>query len=71
MFFYLSRYPECYRKLADEIRTTFADDSEIRNGSKLSARAYLRACIDETLRITPPICTTLWRELLSTDNTEP
>ncbi|KAI9694328.1 MAG: hypothetical protein M1820_009017 [Bogoriella megaspora] len=62
-FFYLSRYPTCYERLANEIRSTFDSASEIRNGPKLFNIAYLRAFIDETLRITPPICTTLWRQL--------
>jgi cytochrome P450 len=60
-FFYLSRYPSCYDRLATEIRTVFSSASQIRNGPQLASCVYLRACIDETLRMTPPICTTLWR----------
>jgi cytochrome P450 len=60
-FFYLSRYPSCYERLATEIRSTFSSASQIQNGPKLAGCSYLRACIDETLRMTPPICTTLWR----------
>lgn len=63
LFFYLSRYPEAYRKLAEEIRTTFADADEIRGGSKLSGCHYLRACFDEALRLSPPVSGTLWYEL--------
>ncbi|KAH4302902.1 hypothetical protein HBI82_008340 [Parastagonospora nodorum] len=62
-FFYLSRYPACYALLMEEIRTTFADGSEIGAGPKLIACKYLRASIDETLRISPPAGSTLWREI--------
>ncbi|ROW10230.1 hypothetical protein VMCG_01962 [Cytospora schulzeri] len=61
-FFYLSRNPECYRTLANEIRSTFASGSDIKAGPQLSSCTYLRACIDESLRMSPPISTTLWRE---------
>ncbi|RYP81172.1 hypothetical protein DL769_002120 [Monosporascus sp. CRB-8-3] len=61
-FFYLSRNPECYRTLAEEIRTTFGSGNEIR-GAKLAGCQYLRACIDEALRMSPPVPGTLWRHL--------
>ncbi|KAI1506130.1 cytochrome P450 [Biscogniauxia marginata] len=67
LFFYLSRNPECYTKLAHEIRTTFNTSSEIRNGPKLTACRYLRACIDEALRMSPPAPGTPWREQSQTD----
>lgn len=62
LMFYLVRNPDCYQKLAHEIRSTFESSQEIRNGPKLSGCQYLRACIDEALRIAPPIPGTLWRE---------
>ncbi|KAH9897412.1 cytochrome P450 [Xylariomycetidae sp. FL2044] len=61
-FFYLSQSPSSYQKLAEELRTTFTEDDDIRIGSRLASCRYLRACIDETLRITPPASGTLWRE---------
>ncbi|KAI0828784.1 cytochrome P450 [Hypoxylon sp. FL0890] len=61
-FFYLSRHQKCYEKLATEIRTTFRSADEI-CGSKLSGCQYLRACIDESLRMSPPLPGTLWRQL--------
>lgn len=63
LFFYLSHNPEVYRKLAQEVRTTFADGRDIRGGPKLAGCRYLRACIDETLRMSSPVSGTLWREL--------
>ncbi|KAI1764575.1 cytochrome P450 [Hypoxylon sp. FL1150] len=61
-FFYLSRSPECYSKLASEIRSTFPSGREIKGGPQLAGCRYLRACVDEALRMSPPISTTLWRE---------
>ncbi|KAI1101332.1 cytochrome P450 [Jackrogersella minutella] len=60
--FYLSRDPTCYAKLAAEIRTTFQSADEI-CGTKLASCQYLRACIDESLRMSPPSPATHWRNL--------
>ncbi|KAI9146957.1 putative cytochrome p450 protein [Paramyrothecium foliicola] len=62
MFFYLSRYPECYQKLAREIRDNFQSADEITWSTKLRGCSYLRACINEALRIATPNSTILWRE---------
>ncbi|KAI1405615.1 cytochrome P450 [Hypoxylon fuscum] len=71
-FFYLSRNRRCYEKLANEIRTTFASSAEIQTGPLLSSCQYLRACIDETLRLAPPVPGTLWREVPhDNDKSEP
>lgn len=71
MFFYLSRNPEVYKKLANEIRSTFSSDAKIHGGPGLAGCRYLRACIDETLRITPPVSGTLWRELYADERDQP
>ncbi|KAI0418237.1 cytochrome P450 [Xylaria grammica] len=63
LFFYLAHYRDVYDKLAAEIRQTFNSEVSIRGGSQLSSCRYLRACIDEALRISPPVSGTLWREL--------
>lgn len=52
-----------YRRLADEIRNTFTSGDEIKGGSKLSACTYLRAVVDESLRVNPPGGFTLWRDV--------
>ncbi|KAI1809066.1 cytochrome P450 [Poronia punctata] len=64
LIFYLMRYPDCYGRLCEEIRTTFKSGNEIRGegGGQLMGCRYLRACIDETMRMSPPSLTTLWRE---------
>ncbi|GFF59802.1 isotrichodermin C-15 hydroxylase [Aspergillus udagawae] len=53
-FFYIVRTPRAYRKLVNEIRSTFTSVDEIRGGPKLTSCQYLRACVDETMRIMPP-----------------
>ncbi|CAJ2513667.1 Uu.00g017860.m01.CDS01 [Anthostomella pinea] len=68
LFFYLSRAPDCYSKLAREIRTTFDSRDEIRSGPKLTSCRYLRACIDEALRMSPPAPRTPWRQQSDTDD---
>lgn len=59
--FYIARHRGCYDRLAKEIRTTFKKGSEIK-GNMLSSCNYLRACVDEALRMSPPIPGTLWRQ---------
>ncbi|KAK2609588.1 hypothetical protein N8I77_003084 [Diaporthe amygdali] len=69
LFFYITRKinSEAYKKLADEIRTTFASAAEIHSGSKLSGCHYLRACIDEAMRMAPPVPGIPWRQLAEDD----
>ncbi|KAI0835898.1 cytochrome P450 [Hypoxylon sp. FL0890] len=73
LFFYLSRNHECYQRLAKEIRSAFTSGDEIRSGPQLSNCRYLRACLDEALRMSPPVPGTLWREQIfeSTNTTKP
>jgi cytochrome P450 len=52
-FFYVTRNARVYGKVTNEIRSTFKSIDEISTGSKLSACSYLRACIDEALRLVP------------------
>ena len=62
-FFYLCRNPEPLARLQRELRSTFDDFDEIRAGPKMNSCIYLRAVIDETLRITPPVPSSLPREV--------
>lgn len=64
LFFYLARRPRVQTKLAREIRSTFSSSSEIQAGSALHSCKYLRAVIQEALRMTPPVSAEPCREVL-------
>ncbi|KAI7260765.1 hypothetical protein D0864_09706 [Hortaea werneckii] len=64
-FFYLTHYPEALKKLSDEVRNAFSDVEEIRQGPKLSGLQYLRACIDEAMRMSPSVGGILPRQVLA------
>lgn len=53
LLFFLAHNPRVYAKLVREITTTFATPDDIVYGPKLMNCTYLRACIDESLRIAP------------------
>jgi cytochrome P450 len=61
--FYISRHPMAYEKVTKEIRECFASIDEIQLEAKLNSCTYLRACIDETLRMSPAAGSSLWREV--------
>lgn len=64
VFFHLSRHPATYARLASEIRGAFASGRDIVGGPTLLASCrYLRAVIDESLRLASPSLGTLWRTL--------
>lgn len=54
IFFYLTRHPDALARLAEEVTTTFGSVSEIASGTKLNSCKYLKAVIQEGLRMTPP-----------------
>jgi cytochrome P450 len=61
--FYLSRNPRAYDRVCREVRGEFQDAQDISIGPKLSSCIYLRAYIEETLRLSPPVGGALWREI--------
>ncbi|KAL9618147.1 MAG: hypothetical protein Q9160_007097 [Pyrenula sp. 1 TL-2023] len=63
IFFYLTRNERPYTKVVQEICSTFTSAEEIVSGPKLLSCHYLRACIDEGLRITPVGPSELSREV--------
>lgn len=62
VLFYLSRSPAAYSRLANEIRTTFSNVESIRRGRELTSCKYLKACLDEAMRLAPAAPGALWRE---------
>ena len=63
--FYLAYNPAALQKVCKEVREAFYDVEEIVTGSKLSGCCFLRACIDETMRMTPPVAGALPRQILT------
>ena len=69
MFFFLANYPKVLAELSTLVRTTFSDYEEIR-GDKFAtpgcqpAYKLVRACLDEAMRMAPPVPTTLPRQVL-------
>jgi cytochrome P450 len=60
-FYYLARHPDAYARVATEVRTKFASPDEIRQGPVLSSCVYLRAAINEAMRMCPVAPQPLWR----------
>lgn len=58
--FYLLTNPDSLQKLTNEIRNSFSStaDMTLRSLTKLP---YLQACLDEALRLYPPVASTLPR----------
>ncbi|KAH8595275.1 cytochrome P450 [Bisporella sp. PMI_857] len=63
--FYLLHNPACYSRVQGEVRSKFTTESELRNGGeRVKDCTYMRACIDESLRMAPPVGSQLPREVL-------
>lgn len=56
----LLKNPRVYKKLAEEIRSSFKHEGELINDN-LAKLPYLAACLSEGLRIHPPLPTALMR----------
>lgn len=64
--FYMMRNPEVYEKAAREVREQFSNsESNVRLGAALNSCTYLRACLDESLRLSPPAASAQWRGVLA------
>lgn len=62
--FYLVRNEEALKKVVAEVRSKFNDVEEIVHGGTLASCTYLRACIDEAMRLSPSVGGILPREVL-------
>lgn len=60
--YYLLRHDDVYKKLQQEVRSTFRSRQSVQTGSLLDACAYLRACVNESLRLSPPGPGIFWRQ---------
>ncbi|RKU43078.1 lantipeptide [Coniochaeta pulveracea] len=63
--FYLVRSPGALHKATEEVRSKFSDVEEIHQGTQLGSCTYLRACIDEAMRLSPSVGGLLPREVLA------
>lgn len=64
VFFYITGDPQRYQKLVNEILTAFESSEDIVYGPKILGCKYLRACLDEGMRLTPSGPCELPREVL-------
>ncbi|EHK97881.1 putative Cytochrome 67 [Glarea lozoyensis 74030] len=64
-FFYLVHNPSTLANLTKEIRTKFDDVEQIHTSPELNSCHYLRAVIDESMRLSPPVGGILPREVLA------
>ncbi|KAL2130086.1 hypothetical protein VTI74DRAFT_6924 [Chaetomium olivicolor] len=63
--FYLVRHPSALAKATAEIRSKFSSLEDIHQGAVLNSCTYLRACIDEAMRLSPSVGGLLPREVLA------
>ena len=63
VFFYLAHNTLAYARAAEEVRGMFTSTDEIVMGPALASCVYLRACIDESMRMSPAVGSSLWREV--------
>ena len=62
--FYLVRNPYVMTRLKQEVRKAFDSVEEIVSGSRLNELVYLKACLDEALRLGPAVPGALPREVI-------
>ncbi|CAG7989284.1 unnamed protein product [Penicillium salamii] len=53
--FLLGHNPAALARLREELRLTFSNEDEIHMGQQLNSCKFLQACINESLRLVPPI----------------
>ena len=58
----LIKHPQVLKKLVDEVRSTFTSESEI-NLVGANQLRYMLACLDEAIRIYPPVPSTFPRNV--------
>ncbi|KAI9714040.1 MAG: hypothetical protein M1820_000770 [Bogoriella megaspora] len=63
--FYLVQNPNAYEKAVQEVQNYFPNTKDICLGYQLSSCTCLRACLDESLRMSPPAASAQWREVIA------
>jgi cytochrome P450 len=63
--FYLLHCERANQRLKEEIRGAFASREDIRIGAQLHSCKYMFACIDEAMRLSPPVGAVLSRQILA------
>lgn len=64
VLFYLLHNPTALSRLEDEVHNTFSSTDDIRMGPAMQTCSWLRACIDEAMRMSPAVAGLLPREVL-------
>lgn len=59
--YYLLKHPETMAKLRAELDASLTPEDTVAPWSKVKKMPYLRACIDESMRLSPPVATDLLR----------
>ena len=59
--YFLLRYPYTMAKLREEVDSALSPDDAVAPWGKVKSLPYLRACLDEAMRLTPPVATELIR----------
>jgi cytochrome P450 len=60
--YYLAKYPEKLAKLREELDSALSPSDTVTPWSKVKNLAYLRACVNESMRLAPPVATDLVRK---------
>ncbi|KAK0292415.1 hypothetical protein LTS00_007892 [Friedmanniomyces endolithicus] len=64
VLFYLLHNPNALRRLETEVRSAFDKPEDIRTGLQMQCCTWLRACIDESMRLSPAVAGLLPREVM-------
>ena len=59
--YFLLRHPHTMTKLREEVDSALSPDDAVAPWEKVKSLPYLRACLDEAMRLTPPVATELIR----------
>ncbi|KAI0128329.1 cytochrome P450 CYP5280A1P [Xylariales sp. AK1849] len=60
--YYLIKNPETMARLRAELDEALSPDDVVAPWSKVKSLPYLRACVDESMRLSPPVATDLLRQ---------